>query len=213
MLMRPLVLMDFDGVLADSLTPFSTAFLDSCRDEGITALQTRNDFLDLFDGNLYEELERRGISPDQQKAILRRLAERLSGILPNVPLFPHAPTLLRTLSDLSTLYIVTSNRSEIVASLLEREGLREAVREVWGADREPRKVLKIQSLRHRHPDGAAYYVGDTAGDIREARAAGAIPIAVTWGWHDADRLRTARPAYLFERPEALLAFFRNMRSL
>jgi phosphoglycolate phosphatase len=50
-----------------------------------------------------------------------------------------------------------------------------------------------------------YYIGDTAGDIREARAAGVRTVAVTWGWHSRERLAATQPDFLVDTPEELLS--------
>jgi phosphoglycolate phosphatase len=49
-----------------------------------------------------------------------------------------------------------------------------------------------------------FYIGDTVGDILEAKGAGVRSIAVTWGWHNRDRLVKAAPDYLVETPNELL---------
>jgi phosphoglycolate phosphatase len=49
-----------------------------------------------------------------------------------------------------------------------------------------------------------FYVGDTVGDIKEARLAGVKTVAVTWGWHNKERLEMASPDYVIETPDDLL---------
>jgi len=49
-----------------------------------------------------------------------------------------------------------------------------------------------------------YYVGDTAGDVREGRAAGVRTVAVTWGWHSREKLAAAGPEFLVDNPVELL---------
>ena len=50
-----------------------------------------------------------------------------------------------------------------------------------------------------------YYVGDTTGDIREAKTAGVRTVAVAWGWHSRERLLAAQPEFVVDKPEDLLA--------
>lgn len=45
----------------------------------------------------------------------------------------------------------------------------------------------------------AVYVGDSPGDVAAGRSAGAYTVAVTWGYHPAERLRSLDPA-----PDALI---------
>ena len=56
------------------------------------------------------------------------------------------------------------------------------VAEVAGAETARSKVEKIHALLARFPGQEVYwYVGDTAGDIREAREAGVTPLGVVLG--------------------------------
>jgi phosphoglycolate phosphatase len=50
-----------------------------------------------------------------------------------------------------------------------------------------------------------YYIGDTTGDIREAKMAGIRTVAVTWGWHSRERLAKLQPDYLIDNPSDLLS--------
>jgi phosphoglycolate phosphatase len=47
-------------------------------------------------------------------------------------------------------------------------------------------------------------VGDTVGDIVEARQAGVPSVAVTWGWHSEERLLAASPDVVAHDPQELV---------
>jgi phosphoglycolate phosphatase len=51
---------------------------------------------------------------------------------------------------------------------------------------------------------ATSLVGDTSYDMLMARAAGAQPIGVAWGYHPAEALRAAGAAVILERFDQLL---------
>ena len=57
----------------------------------------------------------------------------------------------------------------------------------------------------------AIFVGDTVYDIQCAREAGVPVIAVGWGAHPVEMLRTERPDWLFEEPAQLREFFEPLR--
>jgi phosphoglycolate phosphatase len=78
------------------------------------------------------------------------------------------------------------------------------VTEVAGAEDDTSKVRKMTSAcaRYPHPGGCCY-VGDTVGDIAEAREAGVPSVAVTWGWHPEERLRAAAPDAIAGDPDEL----------
>ncbi|HAF17094.1 MAG TPA: haloacid dehalogenase, partial [Peptococcaceae bacterium] len=77
--------------------------------------------------------------------------------------------------------------------------------DIVGAEKEKSKVKKIRRAMKSYPSDISYYIGDTAGDMIEAREAGAKTIAVSWGYQSAERLKKADPDYLVNSPEELTA--------
>ena len=90
--------------------------------------------------------------------------------------------------------------------MLDRFGFDPYFREIFGSDFLFSKKEKIDHALEKYgiPREKAFYIGDTAGDIVEARAAGVRSVAVTWGWHDRERLVAVRPDFLIDTPEGLL---------
>jgi phosphoglycolate phosphatase len=79
---------------------------------------------------------------------------------------------------------------------------------VVGGDQDESKTRKIGSARRRFGRAlAAWYVGDTVGDILEARRAGVGTVGVAWGWHGVERLRRANPDHMAHAPSDLLDLF------
>jgi phosphoglycolate phosphatase len=92
-----------------------------------------------------------------------------------------------------------------VELFLKRHGIT-GVAEVAGAEDGRGKVAKVEALIARFPGQASYwFVGDTAGDMREARLAGAAPLGVAWGWHGREQLVAAGAERIAETPADLLA--------
>jgi len=50
-------------------------------------------------------------------------------------------------------------------------------------------------------------VGDTVGDVLEARAAGVGTVGVAWGRHGVERLRRVKPDRMAHAPSDLLDLF------
>ena len=105
------------------------------------------------------------------------------------------------------LAVISSNGYRTIRTMLDRFGFAPYFREILGADFRFSKKEKIAYALEKYgiPGERAFYIGDTAGDILEARAAGVRSVAVTWGWHSRERLAAAGPDFLVDTPEELLA--------
>ena len=72
----------------------------------------------------------------------------------------------------------------------------------------PRKPDPTGLLRTIEELGSApertVYVGDSTGDVAVARNAGTYAVGVTWGYHEAERLRAAAADLVIDDPRALL---------
>lgn len=201
---RPLLLFDHDGVIADSFDVFCGGFLEGCRHAGFARIATTEDVLDLFDGNVYERMHALGASDAQIREAVGRSARALQVGAAAVRPFPLMPEILGELSDARRLVVVSSNTASVVEGFLRRYDI--GVAEIAGAEAGQSKVDKIRTLLERFPgDDTVWYVGDTAGDMREARLAGVTPVGVSWGWHDPERLAAAGAERVATTPADLLA--------
>ena len=202
---KPLLMLDHDGVVVDSLEIFSSAFLEGCRRNGVTGISTQDDVLRLFDGNVYESLRASGADDEQVRRVVRRAADALRLALPALRPVPLMPEVVRELAEARHLVIVTSNTADVVQAFLRRHGIH-GVAEIAGAEAGQSKVDKIAALVARFADqGRHWFVGDTAGDMREARLGGATPVGVAWGWHDREQLEAAGAERIADTPADLLA--------
>ena len=197
-------MLDHDGVVVDSFEVFSYALVEACRRAGVEGVATAEDVLGLFEGNVFEGLRALGADDAAVREVVRRSARAVRNALPWIKPFPLMPQLLDELGDTQHIVIVTSSEEEAVWALLHRFKVT-GVAEVAGVGAGESKVEKIESFRRRFPDQAtAWFVGDTVGDMREARSAGAVPCGVAWGCHSPDLLLEAGAAAIAETPADLL---------
>ena len=198
-------MLDHDGVVVDSCEIFTTSFVEACRRVGLPQIATTEDVLALFDVNVYESLRAAGADDAQIREAVSRSAGALRLAMPALRPFPLMLEVLADLAEARHLVIVSSNASDVVELFLKRHGLA-GVAEVAGAEAGRSKVAKIEALIARFPGQASYwFVGDTAGDMREARLAGATPLGVAWGWHGREQLEEAGAERIAETPADLLA--------
>ncbi len=194
---------DFDGVIVDSLELFSASLLTLCRERGLAKPATQEELLRLFDTNMYDGLSAAGLPAADHAAFAGQLGERQADGLMSCRPFPGVRAALARLATRGPVVIVTSNLTAVVQAWLRRHGVG-CVKDVLGADRGTGKVAKIRSVLCGYPHSAVgYYVGDTSGDMVEARAAGVRAVAVTWGWHPATALVAAEPDFVVKTPAEL----------
>ena len=201
---RKMVLFDFDGVLADSLDLYAEAVARCLERIGTPIVKNREDYLALFEGNFYESMAARGVD-------LAAFAQAAMDILPGIDYGAMKPfdgliPVLDALQKDHLLAVISSNGSRTIRRMLERFGFDPYFEEILGSDFLFSKKEKIDHALAKYgiPPERAFYIGDTVGDIKEARSAGVRTVAVTWGWHSRERLVAARPDFLVETPEGLL---------
>jgi phosphoglycolate phosphatase len=202
---RDLFLFDFDGVLADSLDLYSEAVARCLERIGTPIVKNRDDYLALFDGNFYESMAARGVD-------LAAFAEAAKEIMPGIDYDAMRPfdgllPVLESLQKDHLLAVISSNGSRTIRRMLERFGFHPYFEEVLGSDFLFSKKEKIDHALAKYgiPPKRTFYIGDTTGDILEARAAGVRTVAVTWGWHSRERLAAAHPDFLVAKPQDLLS--------
>jgi phosphoglycolate phosphatase len=201
---RELVMFDFDGVIVDSLDVFSAAFLDACAAAGVDGFTRTDDLLAVMEDNFFAGMRARGVDDARVAEVLGRVGDALIRARHWLKAFPLVPEVLEDLADTRTVVIVTSSPEEVVQGWLRTHEVH-GVAEVAGAESAPGKVEKIRGLLARFPGQEVYwYVGDTAGDIREAREAGVTPVGVAWGWHEPEMLVAAGAERIAASPAELL---------
>jgi len=203
---NPIIMLDFDGVVADSLEVYFSEFTRACSEMGFTRLNSREAFLKLFEGNVVRQLFWAGFPMYRIRRLLRTFAPRIAEAHRRVGPFAEMPEVVRDLAAAYPVYVITSNATDAILDFLLRHNIC-GIRDVLGSDKERSKIKKIRSIMRRHPDLTPCYIGDTKGDMREARHAGAIPIAVAWGWHTVAKLIEGKPQLIVHDPQALKKIF------
>jgi len=197
-----LIMLDFDGVIADSLADQSRACVKTLRATGFADLATPEQFLEFTEVNWFEALADAGVPT----AVVDEL-EHAFGEAPSPDLFPEMTAVIDRLAVAHTVVVITSSRTSVVERILAEHDVH-GVAEVIGGDLETSKTRKIGDARRRFGCSLpAWYVGDTVGDILEARAAGVVTVGAAWGWHGAERLSCVDPDHMVHAPSDLLDLF------
>jgi len=200
---KKLFLFDFDGVIVASLDFYEESSRRCFQNLGTQIAATRDDFLDLFEENFYVAISKRGIDVAAFGREAKQVVHTVdySKIVP----FYEVVTVLEKLATDNVLLVVSSNSKKAIRKILSRHKFDHCFDDILGADFMLSKVDKITHAMKEWEIGKerTYFIGDTVGDIREAKEAGVKTVAVTWGWHPKERLIKAAPDYLIEEPGEL----------
>lgn len=201
---KNLFLFDFDGVLADSLDLYAEAVARCLLRIGTPIVKNREDYLALFEGNFYESMAAKGVD-------LVAFAGAAKEILPGIDYDAMKPfdgliPVLEALQKDHLLAVISSNGFRTISKMLERFGFDRFFQEILGSDFLFSKKDKIAHALSKYgiDRERTFYIGDTTGDILEAREAGVRTVAVTWGWHSREKLVAVHPDFLVDKPEDLL---------
>ena len=204
--MSYILIFDYDGVIVDSKSLFMEYFLKACESENIIGIKTEQDFLNIFDGNMYESLLKQGLSLNKIQHIISMVKDGLLRTHDKMNLFPGMKEVLEKLVEKHILIVITSNDSDVVRDFFRLKEI-ELFDDIYGLDYGSSKVEKIKMIKRKYIGRDYFYIGDTIGDIREGKQAGVSTVAVTWGWHSEYKLKSERPTYLIHSPNELLKIF------
>lgn len=195
-----LVVFDFDGTLVDSRKLIIEAHRVVFNEFGLTR-PSEDESLSLIGISLELVLSRLA-GADAPIADMVAAYGRWLPLLRADEAYAEAPfdgaaDLLTALADRQgvVLGLATGHVSHAVVPALERFGWSSHFRTIQTADKAPSKPHPGMLLQALDEAGAeareAVMIGDTAFDMEMAQAAGVRGVAVTWGYHGADRLRDA----------------------
>lgn len=214
-----LIVFDCDGTLVDSQHMICAAMQKAFGDHALPC-PPRARLLSIVGLSLAEAFHRLGEGADGFPVatlveryknaffLLRQSDEFLE------PLYPGAQETIERLSscDDTLLGIATGKSQRGVRAVLDRHGLLARFHTIKTADDAPSKPhpgMLMAAMQEAGVDPAqTVLVGDTTYDMEMARAAGAIPVGVSWGYHSPAMLRESGAAQLvddFAELDALLA--------
>ncbi|WP_422133296.1 HAD family hydrolase [Endozoicomonas sp. ALD040] len=199
------ILFDMGGVIADSWQPFFSFWSEVLIKLDAEDLATEEQVLALFEGNFFKKLSQQVAGDKVQHALMNHARLAHLEFMKNCRSIPDVSESLQHLGQHFPLYLITSNFTQAAEHFLNNQNIR-CFRGIMGMEQSFIKTDKIRTVMKQHPDQPCYFVSDTSGDLHEAREAGAVPVAVSWGWHNRKTLEDAKPAFILDNPSELLDF-------
>ena len=114
--------------------------------------------------------------------------------------------MLEKLKGRCDMAIVSSNSTDAIRKIIERLGIESYFFKVSGGDEATGKAVRIKACMDEMgvKPSKTFYVGDTVGDVGEAKEAGVGSIAVAWGAYPLKRLAGAAPDCIMREPTELV---------
>ncbi|MBI3925191.1 MAG: HAD family hydrolase [Armatimonadetes bacterium] len=204
------VLLDWDGVVSDSLPLYIEFYREVCRRYSRPLpVETVEEFRDWYEPRWERNFYETGFSEQDFRDILK-LGETLLDYS-RVPLFANIPEMLRRLASEWPVAIVSTCPTPMIRKRLAQEGLEGLFARIVGSDdgsteKASRVTRTLESLRAEE----GVMVGDTPLDIEAGHANGLGTIGVTYGWATARRVEAAGPCALVHRPADLEGTIREV---
>jgi len=196
--MKPLVLFDFDGTIANTFDVL-VDILNKHRNRYGYQKITPSLVKKLRDKSLSEVVSLAGISKWKLFFIARRAKKELNLQPEKVPLIKGMGDTFRELRKNYRIGIMSSNSKKNVFKFLTLHGLK--ADEIYGSVSLFSKARKLRNLR------PIVYVGDEARDVEACHKAKIPMIAVTWGFNSVKALRNAD--YLAKKPADIVKILKR----
>jgi phosphoglycolate phosphatase len=198
------IIFDYDGTLSDTFEFNYQVIKKYLATQKITKF-TKKYFVWIGVRNPFERFKEFGLLEKQIKGLVLNL-EKESLKNKSTLIFPGIKNIIKKLSKNNKIIVITSNTDKVVKKFLKKNKLEKYILEILGADSETSKVKKIKSIikKYKVKKSDIIYIGDTAGDIYEAKMAGVKTLAVTWGFSYLKYLKASKPDYLINDPKQIL---------
>lgn len=192
-MLSEVVFMDFDGVIADT---YSICF--DILHQTQPNLSPEN-LRQQLDRNIFEQ-----VSHMQDKLQVDLWSLYHEQII-NQPIVDDISDTIERIATGHPLFIVASSPAADISKYLSMHKLDRFFEEIIGTETAESKqqIFHAVVAKFKIPAKESVYVTDTLGDIIEAHQNDVQPIAVTWGFHDEDKLRQGNPTAIVESPEQL----------
>lgn len=201
---KPLVIFDFDGVLVDTVDLLEREIRNKLTELGYDFMKDRDETLDLFEENIIVALIEHGLTPHDMCVVWEHIQDVTRSR--DIGLCPGIHEMLERLKARCNMAIVSSNATDAITSVIGRLGIGSYFLRISGGDEAAGKAARIKACMDEMgvKPSRTFYVGDTVGDVNEAKEAGVGSVAVTWGVHPIDRLAGASPDCIMREPPELV---------
>ena len=201
-----LILFDFDGVLADTFEDMISFAQETCNELNVHHTVIPDDLCNLE----VMSFATFGMACEIPEGLIGEFVRRCTGKFAEKKtppeIFAGLSDVIRKLSSEYCLIVITGNTTGNVNAFLAHHKLQDCFRKIYGVDMPGSKTEKIILAKSQFGAGeeAVFFVGDSLSDIRAAREANVISVAVGWGHQSLDMLISGKPDVVIHSPAELL---------
>lgn len=203
---KTILLFDYDGTIIDSVDIAYKVFKSIAKDYGLASPKTIKHFVELYKINFYESLIIKGLLRAQLPFFIKEFRAPFLEHEKKMRVFRGIKEVITKLSKKAKIIVVTSNLSDVIKSSIKSHRIK-GISAIIGSDNYIGKVEVIRKIKRKYPKCEIFYIGDTKGDMLEARKAGVKSVGVTWGYHTKKELEEAKPDFIIDKPNQLLNIF------
>ncbi|MFA5004156.1 MAG: HAD hydrolase-like protein [Candidatus Saccharimonadales bacterium] len=197
---NPVVILDFDGTIVDSLPAVIKVFEDISKHPRRFSPKQIEAFRNLSLPELANNLK---IPKWKIPWLLFRGRRMMRSHLRSIKIHPGMEDAIKKLDANSIkLYILSSNSEQNVRKYLQWHGLDRYFLGIYGGAGLLGKAPKLAKLvkRERIVAGRTWYIGDETRDVLAAKTVGLHSGAVTWGYNTSKALVAKDPERIFNTP-------------
>ncbi len=204
--MSATILFDFDGVLVDSIEIFAAAVNVAGANLQQPVNFIADDLRNIKRMSIPEIVAAAKVDPNLSKEFIDEIDRELYRQFDKIQLFPQLDTVVRTLRDFGKISIVSATSVSVLERVMNNCGLLHCFDDLIGGDLPGTKSEKILTLIDKYESSASRtcMIGDTVSDIEQGKLAGVFTIAVSWGWHRIEWIRTVQPDFEAFVPQDLI---------
>jgi len=196
---KKVIIFDFDGVLVDSFDAFYPLIRDGMKKIGLPF--TPDQYRNLFIGNVHRGFKD-FINNKNKYEIFKEFRtanydkyyyDKKLG----AKLFPGALKFIKKISEKYILSVASSGKRDNIKNLLKEKGAEDLFGLILANFNYSKDTVigEILDKFHVKPK-ETFMITDTVGDIEVAKKLGLKTIAVTWGFHSEELLRSAKPDHI-----------------
>ena len=194
------IFFDFDGVIAD------TYDLNFQINKQLYPDVTKQEFLDLFMGNIYSKKNKKFKKGDMSMFFKKQKQKFTKDNF-----FPIS-TILKKMSQQYNLFIISATIDDNLNHFLKLGQLNNYFKKILGATTHKSKTKRFKMIfdKYNFLPEECLFVTDTVGDILEAKEANLDSIAVTWGYHNEQLLINYNPKAIAHFPKELISIIKSL---